>query len=1021
MDGMLTQLSPRMERAINLMNDEEFGRAVDVLNQELDEQPKNSVAYWLLLMAEHQCNSEDTLINRGIPFTNEKPYSYACRYATAEQQEHYKQAADKTLFFTHSNVLRCAAQNDVFRMNKWIGHYAAHCPENDLLKEIHTVLSKAGGLAVPGEYSLGIITALHAVYKELDSGVDTGDVFKALSGMFEEFSKFFSSKAVEAAKVSLKNVDFTVDAVNADATLRKRAATLLQENKDIRCWVDPAAVWEKQGGKPSLPDTLPDGSPSTGLERVRLFVTQLLDTDAQWSIDRYAVIDALFDRLNDEEARAAFHRSILARKEVTPEELQYVALRSQDGSEAAWRYVTTISRGLTVALPPLDIQKKVDTFLKKHLDDHKKREELLAFLKQKREWTLTLENQELEHIAPWAERALQAESNPYQAEWTAYTEALHAAAVAQTAACDEAINTVKQAVATFDSDLQASSEKSGKTAAIVSGVALAVAVVALVVSVYWLLAPQQVLKHSVYVLYGSLLGGWLVLRPILVAIQKAQREARRLRKKPKSEAAQYTAACRRFTDWAPHLTNVSFWLSVAALVVSLFTFNKQVGTLSIDDVDDLSLLATNPLGHYQLNADLDLQDTALPAVTFFFGEIDGNGHTVSNVAQTDASWIWHNFGEMRHLTFQNGTWQQALLHANHGLLLDVSVNGVTRTFGEVLPKAFELAVLAEDNSSLGTLADCRITDGAVTFTAEYEPSKHFRFGTFAAQNGGTVVNCHTNIPVTVNLTCLTGHDKPEFELGGLIGNNKGDLEGSSYTGKFQTTVNDQSATDLAYLYIGGLIGNNGISSRSFFNGELAVTLTAEEAASGQIACSVGAIGGHAGMNNSYAQGKLSVVCRESENKTVTPYAGALTGTLLRDDVIENSYHALACSVKTITANNKTTRCDYCIVAGVKPEFDETPDVVNSFVYGTKRAAKSCGQEDLVIQNSYKSASIFPNGKNLKPARTMTTTAFLIDTLGWSEEIWDMQNGKLPTLKPVVYTEESAEDTATTTTQQEEAK
>ena len=52
---------------------------------------------------------------------------------------------------------------------------------------------------------------------------------------------------------------------------------------------------------------------------------------------------------------------------------------------------------------------------------------------------------------------------------------------------------------------------------------------------------------------------------------------------------------------------------------------------------------------------------------------------------------------------------------------------------------------------------------------------------------------------------------------------------------------------------------------------------------------------------------------------------------------------------------------------------------------------------------------------------MTTVKFLTETLGWSDEIWVMKDGSLPTLKPMVYTE-AADDTptATTTTTEKEA-
>lgn len=1023
MEDILLNVSPRMERAINLMNDEEFDHANDVLNQELDEQPNNSAVYWLQLLAQRQCNSEDMLIHRGIPFSNERSYNYACRYATAEQKEHYEKVAKKTLFFTHSNVLQCAAKNDVFRMNKWIGHYAANSSSDDPFLEVHTLLAKAGGLANPGEFSLGIIAVLHTLYQQVTEDVDTTDVLKALGEMFAAFSKLFAQKAVEAATVSLKDIDFDVDANKADATLRKRAAALLKENNDILCWVDPAGAWEKWGGKLLLPDTLPDGSTTNVKERLAAFVKQLWGADGQWVVARYAVVDAIYDQLGDEEARKAFHEAVLKRADVTAQELQYLALRSQKSSEAAWKLVKVLSNNLTVALPPLDIKKKVDNFLKKQLENGEERTAILALIKEKREWALTLENQVLEPLAPWAKRAVQAENSPYQAEWDSFNEALRQTVAAYVTTCDETEEAVNRAVADFDNEVQTSSERSGKTAAIISGVTLGIAVAAFAVCVYWLLAPQQVIMHSIYWLYGCLLGGWCVLRPILTAIQKAQKESRRLRKKAKSDKAQYTSACRKFTNWAPRFTNITFLLSVAVCLWSLLTFNTHIGVIPLADADDFALLNTNPLGHYRLEADVNAEDKALPSVKFFFGEIDGNGYTLSNVATTDTPWIVQNFGKLHHLTFQGGTWQQALVKNNRSKMMDISVSDVARSFDEVLQQAFEVGVLAQKNTKKGLLANCRITDGAVTVVSEqFVQPKKFLFGAFAAQNNGEVVNCHTNTAVTFELGWLTGVNAPRYALGGLVGRNDGTLDGSSYTGKFNVTVNDKSETHGALVYVGGLVGENGSATRSFFNGELAVNVTADNEADGQTVCSIGAIGGQSAMKNAYAQGKLSVVCRDSEEKTILSHVGALTGTIYADDVIENSYHSLACSVKTTDSKKKTTTCDYCIVAGYKPQYSTSPDVVNSFVYGTKRAAKSCGQEDLVTENSYKSASIFPNGKNLKPAKTMTTTAFLAKTLGWSDEIWEMTNGKLPTLKPVVYSEETvSDDTATTTTQQEEAK
>lgn len=1023
MEGNASHSNPRLERACNLLADETFDRAVDVLNQELDENPHNSEAYWLLLLAQRQCVDENTLIHRGIPFTNDTAYTYACRYADEAQQAHYQQAAESTLFFTHTQVLQCAAKGDTFRMKKWIGHYAAHCPQkDDRFLALHTLLGKMGGLAVPSNGTIGMVATLHGIYRELEGRFPTEEVTAALNNAFTVFMKHFTGEAVAAASVSAKSADYTVDPERADEDLRKRAAALLKENDAIRRWIDPVAVWNDCGKLPPLPATLPDGSPTDRTARARLLAELLQKEKPEWDIKRYAVIDALYDACGDEDGRLAFHRSILKRKGVTAKELQYLALRSSEGAEAAWQYVLSQSDKLTVALPPLDAEKPVEKFLKKELGDEARRTAIRALLEERRQWTATLEAQVLQPLEAWANRALQAPDSPHRSEWEAFTDALHRAVTALTATCDTLLDKVNTAIADYDATLLKNSQSSGKKAAITSSITLGLAFVGLLLSVYWLLAPQQVLNHSVYILYGCLLGGWLVLRPILVAIQKAQRESRRLGDKMSNEAARYTPACRRLTTWAPRLTNVAFFASVAALVWSLLTFNAHVGVQPINKAEDFAKLLTNPLGHYQLAADIDLAATELPTVPFFFGEVDGGGHKLLNAAQGESTWIGRNFGKIYNLTLENGTWQQALVNNNHGTLRDLAVNNVTRAFGEALPKSFRLAVLAENNT--GIIANCRLTGGAVKFTADYTVSNALLLGAVAAKNKGTVINCHSDMPITLGLNWMSAKAPGDHEIGSLVGNNDGGtVEGSSYTGKFTAAIADGISNGSGHLYAGGLIGHEGTVSRSFFNGELAVTLTApkDSGADGHTYCYAGAISGASGMSNSYAQGKLAVTSRAECDKTFTVYTGALTGNIPVGARLENCYHSLACSVKNTPYKKKTASYDYCIVAGRASQVGEVAHLVNSFVYGTKKANNSCGEEELVIENSYKSASLFPNGKNLKPARTMTTVKFLTETLGWSDEIWVMKDGSLPTLKPMVYTEATDDTpTATTTTTEKEA-
>lgn len=67
----------------------EFSEAIECFNKSLDKNPENSKTYWGLLLAHASCRNNDELANRGTPFTDDKEYQKAARFADEKTKAEY--------------------------------------------------------------------------------------------------------------------------------------------------------------------------------------------------------------------------------------------------------------------------------------------------------------------------------------------------------------------------------------------------------------------------------------------------------------------------------------------------------------------------------------------------------------------------------------------------------------------------------------------------------------------------------------------------------------------------------------------------------------------------------------------------------------------------------------------------------------------------------------------------------------------------------------------------------------------
>ncbi len=319
----------------------------------------------------------------------------------------------------------------------------------------------------------------------------------------------------------------------------------------------------------------------------------------------------------------------------------------------------------------------------------------------------------------------------------------------------------------------------------------------------------------------------------------------------------------------------------------------------IYNADDLTAIADDPNGHYYLAADIDLNGASWTAIPEFGGELDGQGHTVSNftLGTTEGGnygFFGVNRGTVRNLVLSDIMANYNFSNANHSL-----------------------GILVGSNEATGVIEGCRVEYSNMSVKIYCSSSNYDQnySGGLVGRNSGIISDCY------VDVSCSAFYElyAPSYSkrqcymyLGGAVG--YADMESSliGITAKndvyLSSSVSAYSSHD-AYLYVcaGGMIGcatDNAETMRCVAKTNVSYNATVEEYE--ELSYRIGGFVGYADKNasimESFAEGCITEGAISAKRASFSDSIGGFVGT---NQISIRDCYANVDIIKTIasSANN----------------------------------------------------------------------------------------------------------------------
>ncbi|MEI3229357.1 MAG: GLUG motif-containing protein [Lachnospiraceae bacterium] len=379
---------------------------------------------------------------------------------------------------------------------------------------------------------------------------------------------------------------------------------------------------------------------------------------------------------------------------------------------------------------------------------------------------------------------------------------------------------------------------------------------------------------------------------------------------------------------------------------------------TITTAEELLAINKDLTGVYKLGADIDLTGKEwYPIGTQeepFSGTLDGAGHTITGLtaSQTEGMEGVGLFGYTS---------------------VEADLSNIKIADSNVKGRIYTGSLVGYND---GYVYGCEVTNGNVTGESET--------GLLIGRNAGTVKKCSSSGKVTG-----IGNDS----TGGLVGtNHRGMIEGCSSTATVEGTIN-----------VGGLVGYN---DRGFVRNTYAA---------GKVT-GLNYVGGLVGASSSYAWDRNDPTfqdCYVQNSYANSEVTGSTAGTLVgfNDKDIVNSF-----GMGTVTGGEGSFA-----VGGLVGRNNQYGKVTNSYTNGTVTGSdyvgnlfgKNVGEFTNTACSAGAAGSVaIGNSRdtivsNEVPDFTAAAT-YAADKLGWSTDIWEISDGKLPTLRAdYTYPDEDA--------------
>ena len=453
----------------------------------------------------------------------------------------------------------------------------------------------------------------------------------------------------------------------------------------------------------------------------------------------------------------------------------------------------------------------------------------------------------------------------------------------------------------------------------------------------------------------------------------------------------------------------------------------------ISNAEELMAIGNNSTGKFYLTNDISLGGATWTPIVGFAGEFDGRGYKIHNfiISETEsAGFFTTNSGTIQNLTLAD-------------FVFTVSVVGKNI--------AFEAGALVGTNE--GVIENCHITDAVATY---HGYSGHGAFyssfvGGLVGSNSGIILDSSTNIKIAC---CAESHADngaynsytvsggAELWVGGAVGKNSGTIINVTANTSIDATAKGSNGkNDYAYprVFIGGLISINE-GEVSLANSNISVTGSAENTGSGVIQefhfggfvykntgtvfqCFADGVydvsnttlycvevGGFVCMNENQVTDCYTTVTlktastrtgKQTDNK-VGGFVATNKGTITTSYTSSNieSLAALGSFGGFVGSNESGAIVKNCVATGNVTYAAQTEGAglfVGVVRDGSGPLFKNYYNTESKIMQGEADVTVDDENATKVYLTTLQSREFLVDTLGWNPEIWEIVDGQYPTL------------------------
>ncbi len=906
------------------------------------------------MLADRQCTETSELYMRlSVPINGDRYFNAACEYAAPKQKEEWLEDADLVMLSCHKKVLENVIGKNSFLARKWESHYSS-CPSDKKIFEEENKL-------LLGELSEKVLSPklslrLYDKYCSYVSHIENELIVSLKHLAAEQYCKYMKELFDE---ITSSPFDYP--------------------NDRIVCWADPVLGELRQyigldGHTSSVPDRY-------------IFLAEKILASGVNGVDKYKKVEFCYHAATTLEAkdeyiskRDAFYKNAVMNKNAAKEEIAYIVAVSPKTAKYYWQYVLKATNNFSSGLKDCIDDSKYCSSMTKAKEDYNSDDAETVIDTQKSQLAASdaLYDAILADVTPYAEKAFEYASPDEAAAFKESFDKYKGTLLEQKTNNTETIN---DRIAKINEKVKAEN-KTGKKQSHKKGlIALAFAVAALLSNFfiyklleYTIVPTTDILAHPITRTYFIILGiilGVLILQVIITKITA----------KSVSVKAKYSVPLgyRIFVKLSKIVSIMVIPAAVVTFIYSYISFPKKMGTVTITDTSEFEFISNAPACTFSLEADLDLENSEFKGIGKFKGELIGNGHVISNVVLPKDGFIKNNKGTVSDLCFVSPSSAESLfiVKENNGIIKNVTVSGVLLGSPGV-----SFSGISETNNK--TVSQCSVTN----ISGECNV-----FNGMFVTNKGNITGC----------TVSNADIKAKSGNGFGSTNNGGKIEGCSFTGSlncygdasgFVGTVKsdsvwNSSSSSIKRCYSSGDIkGGQRLSGfiSNYENGDLFncysdmhIVQQCTEATDfvGGFICELQPDIDHSYINieNCYFGGSVTILPGET-----CDYVGGLIGCILKHswswESVNVRYSFSVGTIDTSAAKNETLACDY------SGSTLSTRDVY----FAEKDDAKFAKIQFL----QYSVAG---------DRNEILSRSFITEKLKWSDEIWNIEDGRLPTLKP----------------------